>query len=121
MKIQTLSYKRLREDTVLVSTYYLTVPNRLDGSVIINTSSIHENTESIYPNPVQDKLYLETKGQKWNYKIINLHGLQMMKGQYQDHIGVEALPSGIYFLQLQRDGELYKAIKFVKEQKSFKA
>ena len=69
----------------------------------------------IYPNPVQDKLYLETTDQNWNYQIINLQGQQMMQGEYQDYIGVEALPSGIYFLQLQQERDLYKAIKFVKQ------
>ena len=39
----------------------------------------------------------------------------MMRGQYLDHIDVNQLPSGIYFLQMQKEDELYQAIKFVKE------
>ena len=39
----------------------------------------------------------------------------MMRGQYQGHIDVNQLPSGIYFLQMQKEEELYQAIKFVKE------
>lgn len=110
-----LSYERLREDTVLVSTYYLTVPNRLDGDIMNNTSSLKEFSQNMYPNPVQDKLYVETTDQIWNYQILNIQGQEMMEGEYQNFIGVEALPSGIYFLQLQQEGDLYKAIKFVKE------
>ena len=69
----------------------------------------------IYPNPVQDNLYLETTEQNWDYQILNLQGQEMMQGEYQDYIGVEGLPSGIYFLQLQQENDLYQAIKFVKE------
>ncbi len=71
--------------------------------------------QSIRPNPVQDKLYLDTPDQNWQYQIINLQGQQMMQGKYQDYIKVETLTSGIYFLQLEQDGIYYKAIKFVKE------
>ncbi len=70
---------------------------------------------SIYPNPVQDNLYLESTEQGWHYQILNLQGQQMLQGEYQNNIEVDQLPSGIYFLQLSRENELYKAIKFVKE------
>ena len=70
---------------------------------------------TLHPNPVQDNLYLEATEQNWSYQVFNLQGQQIMQGQYQDNIGVSQLPSGIYFLQLSRENELYKAIKFVKE------
>ena len=73
------------------------------------------NDLKIFPNPVNNKLYLETTNQNWSYQIINLQGQQMMRGQYQGHIDVNQLPSGIYFLQMQKEEELYQAIKFVKE------
>jgi len=86
-------------------------------TTFITTSTIDllESKVNIYPNPVQDKLYLETTEQNWNYQILNLQGQQMMSGVYQNDINVEQLPSGIYFLQLQLGDELYQAIKFVKE------
>ena len=70
---------------------------------------------SIYPNPVQDKLYLEATEQNWHYQILNLQGQLILQGQYENNIEVAQLPSGIYFLQLSREDEMYKAIKFVKE------
>jgi hypothetical protein len=70
---------------------------------------------TLYPNPVQDKLYLETTEQNWKYQILNLQGQYLLEGKYQKNIEVEQLPSGIYFIQLSREGEKYRAIKFVKE------
>ena len=69
----------------------------------------------LYPNPVQDKLYLETTEQNWHYQILNLQGQLILKGNYEDNIEVSKLPSGIYFLQLGREEKIFKAIKFVKE------
>ena len=110
-----LSYNRVREDTTLVASYYLTLPNAFNGNIMINTSEILESNVKIFPNPVQDKLYLETTDQNWNYTIQNLQGQQMMNGVYQDGVDVAQLPSGIYFLQLQREEDYFKAIKFVKK------
>ena len=70
---------------------------------------------TLYPNPVLDKLYLETSEQNWNYQILNLQGQLILKGNYEDNIEVSQLPSGIYFLQLSREDEMYRAVKFVKE------
>ena len=68
----------------------------------------------VYPNPVQDKLYLEIKGENFDYQILNFQGQQMVQGSYRNYIDVSLLPPGIYFLQLQQEDDLYQAIKFVK-------
>ena len=105
----------LRADSTLVSPYYIRIPHNKDGMVLSTRQEVLQEALPIYPNPIEDKLYLETTEQGWSYKILNLQGQQIMQGQYQDSIGVSQLPSGIYFLQLSRENELYKAIKFVKE------
>jgi len=96
-----------------------------DDIYVLNTnesypilSSAHELPKMdfiIYPNPIYDKLYLDTPDQNWQYQIFNLQGQQVMQGEYQDYIQVVTLSSGIYFLQLQQNGNYYQSIKFVKE------
>jgi len=105
----------LRANSTLVSVYYLTVTNRTDGSILINTNNLIESKIQLTPNPTQDKLFLEIADQNLQYQIVNLKGQRMMQGIYQNGIKVEQLPKGIYFLQLQKDAELYQTIKFVKE------
>ena len=106
-----------RQDSTIVSVYSLFVASTSytgDPFVSVDETKSTDNI-NIYPNPVEDKLYLETTEQGWGFQILNLQGQQIMQGQYQDNIGVSQLPSGIYFLQLSRENELYEAIKFVKE------
>jgi len=87
-----------------------------DTSNITSVSDLKSSLDlKMHPNPVNDRLYIETTDQNWSYQVINLQGRQMMQGQYQDHIDVHQMPSGIYFLQMQKGGEWYQAIKFVKE------
>ena len=105
----------LRADGTLVSPYYIRVPHNINGQILIDTEDVLNADVQIFPNPVQDNLCLETTEQNWDYQILNLQGQEMMQGEYQDYIGVEGLPSGIYFLQLSQENDLYKAIKFVKE------
>jgi len=86
-----------------------------DTVFIASTKQIFGDPDfHIYPNPVEDKLYLEKTDPNWEYKIINLQGQAILQGKYQDFIEVSQLHSGIYFLQLSNNAELYKAVKFVK-------
>jgi len=86
-----------------------------DTVFITSTKQIFGDPDfHIYPNPVEDKLYLEKTDPNWEYKIINLQGQAILQGKYQDFIEVSQLHSGIYFLQLSNNAELYKAVKFVK-------
>ncbi|KAF2519310.1 BspA family leucine-rich repeat surface protein [Flavobacterium salilacus subsp. salilacus] len=71
---------------------------------------------SIYPNPVNDILYIETKSgvQLEEVTVYNLQGSQLIQ-QSQDfeNINTESLSSGIYILNVQTDkGSIeYKLIK----------
>lgn len=106
-----------RKDGNIVSSYYMFLSaTNYDGTVIMNdVNNIYKEVASIYPNPVQNKLYINTEEQNLNYQILNIQGQQMMQGSYDRHIEVGSIPSGIYFLQLHQERDLYKAIKFVKE------
>lgn len=85
----------------------------MDLTSTTNLESSHDI--NLYPNPIQDELYLDIEGQDWEYQIFNLQGQQMLQGVYQDYIHVNQLPGGIYFLYLRNEDILYQALKFVKE------
>jgi len=88
-------------------------------TIIDISTSIFENLESsldinLYPNPIQDKLYLDVIGLEWDYQIFNLQGQQMSFGAYNNYINVSQLAPGIYFLQLRNGEKIYQALKFIK-------
>jgi hypothetical protein len=77
---------------------------------------IEENTAlgfSIYPNPAQDFLFIETQQPIETVKIYNLQG-QLIKEISESTIDVSQLNSGMYFVQVIVEGKT-QALKFIKE------
>ena len=70
---------------------------------------------NVYPNPTSERLFVETSVQTWNYRIMNVHMQQIASGFYQESIDVSSLPNGVYFLQLEEEDSIYRAIRFVKQ------
>jgi len=96
----------------------------LVGSVEECDLSIHdsmlENTVSIYPNPVNDKLFISLLNDLKNFKvsIFNMDGkeiISIQEGDFKNRsIDVQNLTSGIYFIQIKdNQGQTYTQ-KFVK-------
>lgn len=79
----------------------------------------NDNTFSIYPNPVCDWLAIKSDKNFNNHltlKIFNSLGEQVMKTNYwAAQINVSSLPSGVYFLKLEKYGLETKTLKFIKE------
>ncbi len=84
----------------------------------VSTFDVENDVEvNLYPNPVLDRLYLDIdiNVQNFDFQIFNLQGQQTLQGVYEDEINVTTMPSGIYFLQVQLEPDVYRYIKFVKE------
>jgi|GEM_PF-4615895 len=113
--IESPSFKTIaRRDSTLFSVYYIYLTDVGDiGQVSVN--KLLESNLNIFPNPVQDRIYLESIDQDFLYQIYNLQGQQIQQGVYRENIDVARLSSGIYFLQLSEKDGLYQAIKFVKK------
>lgn len=67
----------------------------------------------VYPNPVLDKLTIESDVQADTYTIYNRFGQVMDKGLFTTQIEVSQLISGSYILLLEKEGKI-KPIHFVK-------
>ena len=79
----------------------------------------------IYPNPTQNTLNLtidapnaaiqtvdiiDVVGKVWQHKTLNL-----LRGQNQDVLDVQSLPTGIYFLQMVDSQGIKNVLRFVKQ------
>jgi len=76
----------------------------------------HLNSElniKVYPNPVNDKLFISNLNMAFEYAIIDIYGRHVRKGKLFDYIPVEELPAGVYLLIINNKTESSK-IKFIK-------
>ena len=72
-----------------------------------------------FPNPLQDRLYLSWEGnphQELRYRLQNLNGQNLLEGVYntQTGINVQALPPGLYLLQLHQNQRPAAVVKLIK-------
>ncbi|MDO5969405.1 T9SS type A sorting domain-containing protein, partial [Flavivirga aquimarina] len=67
----------------------------------------------VYPNPVEDMLYVKHVSDLKLIKVYNHLGQQVLQNN-QERIDVSGLPSGIYFLQIHA-GSITETKKFIKK------
>jgi hypothetical protein len=83
----------------------------LEVSTSINLSTANDQIP-IYPNPSNDKLFINAVEVGHSYCIYNIQGQSMQSGYINEdkYISLVKLPNGIYFLRLH-DRKIYKIIK----------
>ncbi|MDG0974612.1 MAG: T9SS type A sorting domain-containing protein [Crocinitomicaceae bacterium] len=69
---------------------------------------------NIYPNPVTDNLYINVNGSYETFKIFNATGQSVKSGDAVSTINLQAIPRGIYFLQLNTSDAVLTR-KFIKK------
>ncbi len=73
----------------------------------------------IYPNPTEDKLYIQTAGKanNSNFSIFNVKGKQFFQQQFTTStitLDISSLPSGVYFVRVVGDKSV-SVEKFIKQ------
>lgn len=67
-----------------------------------NTGHLRMDEILVYPNPVNDYLFINSE-QEFHIKVISLSGQVMMLSSNLNRIDVSGLPSGVYVLDIQID------------------
>jgi Secretion system C-terminal sorting domain len=84
----------------------------------VATEDVIQKTKiTVFPNPTESKLYLETNEQIFEqYTIIEASGKLIRQSQFTNEISVNDLQNGVYWLQLiTKDAKNNQTIKFVKQ------
>ncbi|HKR06228.1 MAG TPA: T9SS type A sorting domain-containing protein [Bacteroidia bacterium] len=93
-------------------------PSCLILNVGVNQMEEKNNSLNIYPNPANDKLYVESSSNGVSesfYEVIDLPGRILMNEKSKSNfIDIRQLPKGLYILQWHNGDKTYRK-KFVKE------
>lgn len=70
---------------------------------------------SVFPNPVNDKIYIRNSIAFDNYKIHGIDGKVILAGKFENEIDVQALSQGVYYLNLYAKDKI-SVLKIIKSQ-----
>lgn len=82
--------------------------NKSNGVTNLTTNNALESKISIYPNPVDNELFIKGVKSKVNYKLFNLNGGLINGGEIVNgkSINVKQLPKGVYILEINENGKV---------------
>jgi hypothetical protein len=81
----------------------------------LSSENVNNLNISIYPNPANNKLYIESNNvQQANYSITNMFGQQIAEGKLITEIDITSLINGVYFLKITTASNATKTVKFIK-------
>lgn len=80
----------------------------------LNNDNFTKNTVSIYPNPVQDLLTINTQDTLKSVTVFNINGQQMPIRLNNNTIDVSSFSNGVYMLSVELENGSKEVMKFVK-------
>ncbi len=99
------------EDGVSINAYVVELPiyemtTSLNEEIVLENNSI-----TVYPNPMQGKVYLQGLSGQYNVRILNASGqlYQTLNNISAYSIDLSSLPSGLFYLEIEQvgNGDLY--------------
>jgi hypothetical protein len=80
----------------------------------LSSGEFTKNSVSIYPNPVQDVLTINTQETLRNVTVFNINGQQMPVRLNNNTIDVSSFSNGVYLLNVELENGAKEVMKFVK-------
>ena len=110
----TLQYCAARDARQsIIDTYGWTIT---DAGLDCSTLSVEDETQlaiSIYPNPTNDKLFIQGLSDATEVSIYNILGKEVISTKNTSNINVKALPKGVYIIRIS-DGVGLTNRRFIK-------
>ncbi len=101
-------------------TYMLTIENTngdiaVYGNVPLSIEDFNTTTVSIYPNPVKELLFIESKENISNITVFDIHGKKVKTVSDLSEINLGGLQSGVYFVSITSENGGVLTQKIVKK------
>lgn len=95
------------------------------GAVLVNVPEVSSNRQElvveVYPNPVQDQVYVQRESAKesWRIEVFNLQGQQVFveafdQGSLTEVVNLGSMNSGVYLMKISVGGQATKVVRLVK-------
>lgn len=96
--------------TGIINTEYVT------SQLVLNNETFENKATSIYPNPFQNELKIESVKTISNYEVIDISGKMIINSQSKTEFenSISQLNNGIFFLQLNYDDSSKSTHKIIK-------
>lgn len=92
---------KANEMKILLTQKLALFPNRPYGEFTQNMNTANfENEIFIYPNPIKNRIYIQTDQIISSYKIYNVMGQLVLSNNFYGSIDISILEKGMYFLNL---------------------
>jgi hypothetical protein len=76
---------------------------------VVNINANQNNNTTIYPNPANNELFINTQNKYSSYAIYDLLGKEMMRNSFSTKIDISNLTKGVYIIALKgADGIVQK-------------
>jgi photosystem II stability/assembly factor-like uncharacterized protein len=100
----------IAEDQKNQQTYYVA-----RNKMVTGLPESLNNELTLYPVPATDILYIRNAGTVQSCVVRNMQGLEISRPSMgKDGLDISALPSGLYLLQIRRDGKAIETARFIK-------
>jgi FtsP/CotA-like multicopper oxidase with cupredoxin domain len=97
------------------TTFSQPVPVEINGVIGIKENKKNSSTFSLYPNPTQETITVQTNSDVFEIEILNSIGQIVLSKTYTEQINVSELNKGIYIIRLKGKSGNFSTSKFVKE------
>ena len=87
-----------------IDTGYYHIEINSDACFVTSTYQSRESSINLYPNPVQDKLFIENPSMVKQLELLDLNGnVHLNQEDFSgEYIDLSALPAGVYFCKITR-------------------
>ncbi|AWI26739.1 hypothetical protein HYN49_13015 [Flavobacterium pallidum] len=96
---------------------YIPVSVYLQGNMTtpLSTSDINEASFTLYPNPANDYVTIQSDAQVKDVKLCNVLGQEILKGNSGGQIDLSSLQSGVYIVQIRFADDKVAVKRLIKE------
>ena len=95
-------------------TYAQSIPIIAYNDVQLEQQTKNPLSVSVYPNPFSDVIRVSSDFENLNFRIVDVHGKEILSGNASNIISGKSLKAGLYFIYLYKDEKIIYDQRMIK-------